>query len=127
MKLYLAKEFVEHDWFPDYKKIKKILRKKKIPFTVRKQLSDDGLLHSIWATEEYIEKTISIIQECYSDDIRVVGREIRIDKYSKEFEETWLKSLIFIVRGKLNTKPILHLLIIIMVLAMIIFPVFQYI
>ncbi len=61
MKLYLAKEFVEHDWFPDYKKIKKILRERRIPFKIRKQLTDDGLLHSIWSTEENIEECISVI------------------------------------------------------------------
>ena len=126
MKLYLAKEFVEHDWFPAYKKIKKILRERKIPFKVRKQLTDDGLLHSIWSSEQYIEEAISIIQEYYSNDPRVKNRKVRIEKYSKEFEETWLKSLLFIVQVKSKSKSFYVLLIIVIVLAMILFPLFQY-
>ncbi len=126
MKLYLAKEFIEHDWFPHYKKIKKILRKEGIPFTVRKQVSDDGLIHSIWSSEEYIEDATNVIQKYYSNDPRVKSSEARIEKYSKEFEETWLKSLIFIAHGKFRSSSISALLIIILVLAMILFPIFQH-
>ena len=126
MKLYLAAEFTGHDWYPDYKKIKKILREKQIPFKIRKLMTERGLEHSIWAKEEYVEEARQLIEDYYSTDPKFIGRKLRVEKISKEFEETWFQSLIFVISNNVMKNPILSFVITTVILAMILFPFFQY-
>lgn len=126
MKLYLAKEFSEDNWYPDYKKLKKKLRNSKVPFTVRKLPTENGLLHSIWSSEEHIDRVRDIVSRHYLKDPKVQIKIKRVEALSSEFEEKWMGSFLFSLMATAIKRPLLFTAAAIVVVAMCVYPFFKY-
>ena len=126
MKLYLAKEFTKHDWYPNYRQIKKKLRKNKLPFTIRKLSTENGLLHSIWSTTEHIEQVRDLVNKHYLNDPMIRNQIYRTEALAQEFEDKWIKNIFSTLTVKALNHPVLFIGAAIAVLAMVLFPFFQY-
>ena len=126
MKLYLAKRFDDYDWYPNYRILKKKLRKEKIPFIIKKLSTENGILHSIWSTEMHIEKVRAVVSAHYANDPRLAKQAAQAEIISQEFEEKWLKSIIYWVTIYAIRKPFHFSVIAIMVLSITLFPFLSY-
>jgi len=126
MKLYLAKCFDDYDWYPNYRILKKKLRKDKTPFIIKKLSTDNGILHSIWSTEEHIEKVRAIVSAHYANDPWLAKQAEQAEIIAQEFEETWLKSILYWVTIYTIRKPFHFFIIVIMVLSITLFPFLRY-
>ena len=124
MKLYLAKEFTEQDWYPNYRKIKKGLRKNKLPFTIRKLSTENGVLHSIWSTSEYIEQIRELVSRHYLNDPKIRNQIYRTEALAQEFEDKWVKNILFTLTIKAINHPVLFIAVAIVIMSIVMFPFF---
>ena len=126
MKQYLAREFTEEKWYPKYRKIKKALRSKKIPFTIRKLSSSGGMVHGIWTTSEYIDQARDIVCEHYLQDPKIRNQILRTEALAQEFEDKWIKNIFFTLIVKVINHPVIFIATAVAVIAMVVYPYFQY-
>ena len=124
MKLYLAKEFTEQDWYPSYRKIKKELRKNKLPFTIRRLSTENGVLHSIWSTSEYIEQVRELVSRHYLNDPKIRNQIYRTEALAQEFEDKWVKNILFTLTIKAINHPALFIAVAIVIMSIVMFPFF---
>ena len=125
--LILAKEFREVVWYPHFRKIKKALRNRKIPFTIKKQPTPEGLLHSIWAREENIVEVKNVISSYYGPEHREKLQERRVDALAAKFESSWYLYLVAVVVHHGKYHPFVFWPIFIAVLAGIVYPIMWYV
>ena len=126
MKLYLAREFTEENWFTNFRKIRRKLRKARIPFVIKKLSTENGVLHSMWSSEEYIYKVREIVYSHYANDPVLIKQAKRTEEISKEIEEKWVKNIVFTLLFYAIKYPLLFIAILIVVIAMVVGPFFQY-
>ena len=125
--LFLAKEFTEIGWYPHFRKVKKLLRKKSIPFTIKKQPTRDGLIHSIWANEEHIDAVRREITGYYGDDPKTQRQAERVEELSSEFEKNWFYYLLAIIYHYGRYRPLLFWPLFLVIVAAFVAPIFWYV
>jgi hypothetical protein len=127
MIIHLAKEFDEVNWYPDYKKIKKLLRQNNVLFVIKKQPTDKGLLHSIWANSEHIDQVRKIVSSYYMDEPSLMKQRKRVDELSKDFESNWYLYIIALIYHYGRWHPFVFWPIFITLLWLMILPVLWYV
>jgi hypothetical protein len=126
MLTYLVKEFDGYNWYPDYKRIKKLLRKSKVPFIVKKQPTDKGLLHSIWANPEHIDQVREIVSSYYQHDPKLRKQAELVEEVSTHFESNWYLYAIAWIYHYGRWRPLIFWPIILVSLGLIMLPVLWY-
>ena len=124
--IFLAKEFTEQDWYPHFRQIKKILRKGNIPFTIKKQPTQHGLLLSIWASGVYIDEVRAIIASYYGSDPKLKKQEKLVNELSSNFERNWYLYLLAVIIHYGRWHPFVFWPLFVAILAAIFYPFFQY-
>ena len=122
----LIREFTEYDWYPNYKKIKKCLRKEKIPFVVKKTPDQDGLIYSIWVDEYHIDKAKCVVATQYKNNKKLISQENKVEKLTKNFEGNLPYNIFYYSYLKIIKSPLLFFLILLFILAMALYPIFEY-
>ena len=126
MNLHLVIEFNPYNWRPHYRNIKKLLRKNRVPYKTKKRATDQGLLQSIWADENHIEKARELVSSYDIKDPYIIAQEERVEKLSKEFEKDWYWYLVAIFVRYPVAHPWYFLVTLVLVLTIILFPFVQY-
>jgi hypothetical protein len=116
-------DFNGNHWRRDYRKIKKILRNEKVPFTIKKLPEYETLMHSLWVDDEYLDKAIVLVEAYYSKKPEILRKNARVKKLSKEFEEEWIFTLIAIFIYYPKKHPVYFGVILLVILAMVLFPI----
>ena len=84
------------------------------------------MLHSIWSSEEHIEQVREIVARHYLKDLIVREQINRAKVAAQNFEEKWIRNIVFVLIAKSISHPILFAAMIIVVVAMIVYPYFNH-
>jgi len=115
-------DFKGNNWQRDFRVVKKKLRGKKVPFTIKKTPDDGTILYSIWADEEYIDEARDLVALYYSKKPEIVSMNQRVESLAEAFEDEWIYALIALFIYYPKKHPLYFTAILIVILAMVFFP-----
>jgi len=115
-------DFKGHNWQRDFRVVKKKMRSKKLPFTIKKTPDYGTILYSIWADDGYIDEARDLVALYYSKKPEVVSMNQRVETLAEAFEDEWIYALMALFIYYPRKHPFYFTAILIVILAMVLFP-----